>query len=73
MISETKEEVLKLFAEGRLLYEKRDFAKAKDKFSSALALDPNDGPSAVFKLRCKLYITNPPDDDWDGVFEMKTK
>ncbi len=73
MISETKAEVLRLFAEGRELYKKRDFRSAMERFKAAYALDPNDGPSKVFGARCKLYLENPPAEGWDGVFEMKTK
>ena len=73
MISDTKREVLRLFAEGRGLYKKRDFVNAMEKFKAAYALDPSDGPSKVFGARCKLYIENPPSDGWDGVFEMKMK
>jgi hypothetical protein len=73
MISDTKREVLRLFAEGRELYKKRDFRSAMDKFKAAYSLDPNDGPSKVFGARCKLYMDNPPSEGWDGVFEMTTK
>lgn len=73
MISETRREVLRLFAEGRQLYKAGDFARAVKKFKAAYTLDPNDGPSKVFGARCRLYIENPPSDGWDGVFEMTTK
>jgi len=50
-----------------------EFEQAQDIFGEALKIDPNDGPSKVYNLRCKHYIDNPPPDDWDGVFVMKTK
>ena len=73
MISDSKREVLNLFAEGRELYKKRDFRAALAKFKAAYMIDPSDGPSKVFGARCKHFIENPPPEDWDGVFEMKTK
>ncbi|MCG8452846.1 MAG: tetratricopeptide repeat protein [Spirochaetales bacterium] len=73
MISDTKRDVLRLFAEGRELYTKRQFREALIKFKEAYALDPSDGPSKVFGARCKHFIENPPPEGWDGVFEMKTK
>lgn len=73
MISDTKREVLSLFAEGRELYKRRDFVSAIEKFKSAHRLDPTDGPSHVFSIRCERYIEDPPPEGWDGVFEMKTK
>jgi hypothetical protein len=73
MISETKKQVLDLFAEGRELYKKRSFADAMAKFADALKLDQEDGPSKVYYARCKMYLDNPPPPEWDGVFTMTTK
>lgn len=73
MVSQEKKAVLELFAQGRELYKERKFEEAKDKFAHALKLDKTDGPSLVYYERCKLYISNPPADDWDGVFVMTTK
>lgn len=73
MIDENKKKVLELFAEGRRFYKLMNFPKALQFFSDALRVDPNDGPSKVYYLRCKHYIENPPPDDWDGVFVMTSK
>jgi hypothetical protein len=73
MISEDKKRVLELFAEGRKLYKLMQFSDASERFAAALAIDPNDGPSKVYHERCELYVTDPPDEDWDGVFVMKHK
>ncbi len=73
MISETKKKVLEYFAEGRKHYKLMQFKKARDSFAKALSLDAEDGPSKVYHARCKHYIENPPPEDWDGVFVMKTK
>ena len=73
MISEEKKKVLELFSEGRKNYKLMEFDKAKNCFAEALKVDPDDGPSKVYFARCKHYIENPPPEDWDGVFVMKTK
>jgi tetratricopeptide (TPR) repeat protein len=73
MITGEKRQILDLFAEGRRHYKLMDFDKARDCFAKALEIDPEDGPSKVYFLRCKHYIENPPPEDWDGVFVMKTK
>lgn len=73
MISEQKRKALDLFAEGRRLYKLMKFPEAREAFARALAADPEDGPSKVYYTRCKHYIENPPPEDWDGVFVMKTK
>ena len=73
MITENKQKVLDLFAEGRKQYKLMNFDAAKEYFGKALKVDPDDGPSKVYYARCKHYIDNPPPEDWDGVFVMKTK
>jgi hypothetical protein len=73
MISETKKKVLELFSEGRKNYKLMKFDVAQEFFAKALKIDPQDGPSKVYFVRCKHYIQNPPPEDWDGVFVMNTK
>ncbi len=73
MISEEKKKVLELFSDGRKQYKLMEFAKAADFFRKVLEIDPEDGPSKVYLERCELYVTNPPPEDWDGVFVMTTK
>lgn len=73
MITAEKQQVLDYFAEGRKLYKLMEFEQARDFFSKALEVDPNDGPSKVYYARCAHYMDNPPPEDWDGVFVMKTK
>ena len=73
MITEEKKQVLELFSEGRKCYKLMDFQNARDYFAKALKIDSEDGPSKVYFARCKHYIENPPPEDWDGVFVMKTK
>ena len=73
MVSEEKRKVLELFAEGRRYYKLMNFIDAQKAFGEALKVDANDGPSKIYYLRCKHYVENPPSEDWDGVFVMKTK
>lgn len=73
MITAEKQQVLDLFAQGRKAYKLMDFDKARQFFAKCLEIDSDDGPSKVYYARCKHYIENPPPEDWDGVFVMKTK
>ncbi len=73
MIGESKKKVLELFAAGRRAYKLMDFSKGLEFFGEALKLDPEDGPSKVYFLRCQHYVANPPPEDWDGVFVMTSK
>ncbi len=73
MISAEKTQVLAIFAEGRKLYKLMKFKEAAEKFAAALVIDPQDGPSAEYFKRCNVYASEPPEEDWDGVFVMKHK
>ena len=73
MITEEKKQVLEYFAQGRKQYKLMAFEEARACFQKALDIDPEDGPSKVYEARFKHYVENPPPDDWDGVFVMKTK
>ncbi len=66
-------EVLKWFQEGYTLYHKKAWSESLACFSKALDINPKDEVSRVYVERCQDYITTPPDQDWDGVFVMKTK
>lgn len=73
MISETRKAMLESFALGRKSYKLADFETARTHFLKALELEPEDGPSKIYVARCSHYIENPPPEDWDGVFVMKSK
>jgi hypothetical protein len=73
LISQEMKQVLDLFDEGRKLYKLMKFAEAKEYFKKSLQVKQDDGPSQVYLERCDHYIQNPPPQDWDGVFVMKTK
>ena len=61
------------FAAGLVAYRERRWSDAETAFRYALDVRPEDGPSRVFVARCASYADSPPADDWDGVYEMKTK
>ncbi len=64
---------LKIYSEALQLYREKQFSGAADKFTKVLELVPTDRASIVFVNRCKLLNENPPPEEWDGVFVMKTK
>ena len=73
MIAKEQEELLNLYNEALALYKQRKFPEAKELFLKGLKIVPDDGPTKLYLERCKEYIKRPPDDNWDGVFVMKTK
>lgn len=54
-------------------YENRDFKSAKEIFEGILIYDENDGVVKLFIKRCEEFIHNPPQQDWDGVFNLTKK
>ncbi len=73
MISREMEELLEKYNSGLAAYKQRKWDEAMAFFSEALKIRPHDGPSKLYLERSTEYRDNPPSDDWDGVFIMKTK
>ncbi len=65
--------VLEMFNKGFENYLQQNWDWAIKYLQQALSIRPNDGPSLRYLERCKQFKENPPGDDWDGVFTMKTK
>ena len=65
--------LLNHYFEGLKHYRDKDFAKAVECFNKSVEQLPNDTPSHVYIQRINYFMQNPPDEAWDGVFEMKTK
>ncbi len=72
-LSARRAEVLGLFEEALGLFESRDWNGAAGTLKRVLALDPEDGPSAVYLDRIAKYKKSPPPPDWDGVFNLTAK
>jgi hypothetical protein len=62
-----------LHNQGMLLFYKRSFREAAEKFKEAYRLLNKDPNAENMFHRCAEYATNPPPADWDGVEVMKTK
>lgn len=60
------------YFQGIELYKHKSFEAALDYFKRSYE-KLRDYPSKVYMNRCEFYLNNPPDDNWDGVFELKTK
>ena len=63
---------LKDYLYGLENYRAGKFESASGYFQKSYNLN-NDYPSKVYFERCGSYLKNLPDENWDGVFEMKTK
>lgn len=73
MISPEMRELLKHYNEGLKKYKKSEFKEALQDFETAIKILPEDGPTELYIKRCKEYIMDPPPENWDGVYTMKTK
>jgi len=68
-----KEAVLEAYGQGLTCYRSQSFQEAIVHFDKALEFHPGDRVSAMYKERCNAFIEDPPPEDWDGVWVMKTK
>lgn len=69
----TRATQVQLFNEGFNLYHERKFVEALEKFKQAHENDPADPVSELYIERCQDYLSEPPPEQWDGVYVMKTK
>jgi len=68
-----REELLAVYGRAMDTYRAQDWAAAADLFARALALDPTDGPSRLYRDRAEAYLAAPPPPTWDGVYVATRK
>jgi adenylate cyclase len=66
-------EVVGNFKEGRLQYRAGNWEKAISFFRKALDCNPDDTLSGIYIDRCEHLKSNPPADEWNGVWVMTSK
>ncbi len=66
-------EGLDIFHAALELFEEREWEKCQELFRSVMKIFPEDGPSQFYIERARKYITQPPSDGWDGVFNLTLK
>jgi adenylate cyclase len=72
-VSAEQRQALAVYEEGSRLYTSRDWLGAAAKFQEVIRLDPNDAPAALYLERCEALMTDPPPEEWDGVYVMTHK
>jgi adenylate cyclase len=65
--------ILPLFNQGLQYYSNRDWKQALACFEKVLQINEHDGPSLTYRERCIDYQYRPPQENWDGVYEMTSK
>ncbi len=67
------EDCIDIFQDGLILYRQKQWEKASECFEKALTLNQDDNLQKIYLERCQYFTTNPPKNDWDGVWVMQTK
>ena len=65
--------MLEAYNEGIAAYRAREWEKGMEAFQAALAAMPDDGPSALYLERCRIYAKSPPLINWNGVWVLTEK
>ena len=64
---------LELFNQGLRAYRRRDWSAAEQHFSRTWQQNSHDNVAKLYSERCAYFMSTPPPDDWDGVWDMKDK
>ena len=75
---EKYKKILPAYHEALDLYKSQDWEKAIEAFKASDALEDmfpgrKTNPSRIYIPRCEHYLSNPPGDDWDGVWTLTSK
>jgi len=65
--------LVELFHDALNIFESREWKNAESAFNTVLKHFPNDNPSKLYLKYCKHFFQNPPENNWDGVFNIKEK
>jgi class 3 adenylate cyclase len=70
-ISPEKQEIIELYHKGREYYLNRKFTRAMGEFGTILEeIDKNDKAAILHLERCQHFLSEPPPDEWDGVWTL---
>jgi len=71
-LGKTQRDFIKFYEEGLKFYFEKKWSSAINSFQAAIKI-MDDVAANEFIRRCKEFSKDLPPDDWDGVWEMKTK
>ncbi len=61
------------YSDSLALYRSRQWSDALESFQQCIALRPSDRLSSLYIERCHYYLSDPPGDDWNGVWTLTSK
>jgi adenylate cyclase len=62
-----------VFHEALDFFEKRSWKEAAEGFRETLNLEEGKGPAKKYLDRCEKFLEEPPEDSWDGVYNLTEK
>jgi adenylate cyclase len=72
-LSATHAQIIELYHKARDFYHQMKFGKAIGLFGEVLELDKLNKAASIHLVRCQHFLSNPPADDWDGVWRFTEK
>jgi len=66
-----EKKLVEIFHQAMDCYEKRRWQEAMQGFWESMEIDS--GPSEMYLKRCQGFLDDPPQDDWDGVYNLTKK
>ena len=73
VVAPQRTQVRARYAAGLTAYRERRWDEARAEFTAALEAAPDDGPSIALLARITDLKQNPPPENWDGSWRMKSK
>jgi adenylate cyclase len=70
---EQSKKLVPVFHDALDNFEKRGWKQAAAGFKEALSIRENDHPSKLYLERSAAFLKTPPDDKWDGVYNLTSK
>ena len=61
------------YAEALAAYQGRQWERTIELAEAILGATPGDGPSKTLIERARAFMAEPPPENWDGVWTLKTK
>jgi adenylate cyclase len=68
-----QKKLVEVFHEALDHFEQRNWKKASAGFKEAHSIMVDDNPSKIYHERCLEFIKKPPNDTWDGVYNLTSK
>jgi adenylate cyclase len=72
-LSDEWKKALPFYEKGLVLFGKRDYSQAVIAFEEVIKIFPKDGPANLYLNASRDYSAIPPEEDWDGVFNLTAK